>query len=75
MNGIYPLVMTNIAMENHYFEWDKSTLNGDFPKLCEITRGLPPLQHPDLLMVPVLGYPTSEFPSISQYSTETELRI
>jgi hypothetical protein len=26
----YPLVMTNIAMENHYFLMGKSTRNGHF---------------------------------------------
>ena len=26
----YPLVMTNIAIENHQFQWVKSTINGPF---------------------------------------------
>ena len=27
----YPLVMSNTAMENHYVQWKKNMINGDFP--------------------------------------------
>ena len=29
----YPLVICYIAMENHYFQWKKSTIDHEFPKL------------------------------------------
>ena len=35
----YPLVMTNIAMENSPFIDGLPIKNGDFPWLCYITRG------------------------------------
>ena len=38
-DGIYLLVMTNIAMENDHVQWKKNTMNGDVPQLCFFTRG------------------------------------
>ena len=39
MNGIYPLVMTNIAIENHHFLWENPLQWPFSSSLCLFTRG------------------------------------
>ena len=42
INGIYPLVMTNIAMENHHFLWENPQIT-IFNSYVKLPEGNPPM--------------------------------